>query len=383
MKNENSSPSSVLLRWMCAGEVLTGTGLILLGCLLPTLIINWRLSDARAGLLLAAQFAGSSAGAILITGDYLRSLSRGCWLMLAGALSLALFPNPNLAVLRFFVYGLGLGLIMTAISVLAGRVFPRRRGQVLSWLNAWWGLGAVVCPAIVALWVKAWRPQGLFLMMAGFSILLLFGIHSKSSFAAAERPSLETARTDFPLRPIFMFAILAFLYVGVEACLGGWMMSYVHRLAASAYSLPPIAASLFWIALLCGRATAPVVLRQVSESNLLTGCVIGAFAGVLSLLLNHAPLAILLSAAVAGFTVGPIYPLCLAKVMALARDSPSVKWVFAIAGLGGALLPWLTGKLATANGSLRVGLTIPLFALLIMLLLSFGGNLLSESERAA
>src|ERR1700759_5209221 len=93
----DAASRSALLRWFCLGEFLTGTGLTLLGCILPTLIVAWQLSDVRAGSLLAAQFAGASSGALLVTGNYRASVIRGCWLMIAGALLLAVFANANRA----------------------------------------------------------------------------------------------------------------------------------------------------------------------------------------------------------------------------------------------------------------------------------------------
>jgi FHS family glucose/mannose:H+ symporter-like MFS transporter len=370
MKNEDVSRSR-LLSWLCVGEVLTGTGLTLLGCILPSLTTVWLLSDARAGVLFTAQFAGASLGALLVSGNYLHSFSRGCWLLIAGALSLSLVAKASSAFIFFFVFGLGLGLTMTSISVLAGKLFPERRGSVLSTLNAYWGLGAVVCPAIAAMWTRRWRPENLFLVLAAVSLLVFLATGRGSSVLVSSNQASGLEEPGLPIRSILVFAVLAFLYVGVEACVSGWMVSYVHRLAFSNYSAPSIAASCFWIALLCSRALSPVALRHTSEASLLTISMLCAFASLLCLLISQTLVATMLSAACTGFTLGPIYPLCLAKVLALARDSVHTKWIFAIAGLGGALLPWLTGQLATVNASLRVGLTIPLLALGIMLAIWF------------
>ena len=372
-----------LLHWLYAGELLTGCGTTLLGCILPALISTWHMSDARAGMLFAAQFAGSSFGALLVSHDYFKSLTRGFCLMIAGALAIAVFANANHAFLIFIflVFGLGLGLTMTAISMLASSVFSERRGSVLSLLNAYWGLGAVACPMLATLWIRRGRPETLFVGLAIASSVVLVASRRRSRASLFARTMPASAGTaPLPLRPILSFAVVAFLYVGVEASVSGWMMSYVHRLTVSQYFLPPIAASCFWIALICGRALAPALLRRISEANLLAGSMLAAFVGLLLLLLNRSPLGVVLSVAPAGLALGPIFPLCLAKVLALANDSPSTKWVFATAGLGGALMPWLTGNLSTRGGSLRTGLTIPLFALGTMLVLSVWQMVLERGE---
>jgi fucose permease len=77
----------------------------------------------------------------------------------------------------------------------------------------------------------------------------------------------------------------------------------------------------------------------------------------------------LTSATLSGLMMAPIFPLCLSKVLAITSRPSESKWVFAISGLGGAALPWMTGQIATLRGSLRTGLAVPLVAACIMLVL--------------
>jgi fucose permease len=354
---------------MYVGFVLTGTGTVLLGCILPSLMAKWHLDDAQAGSLFAAQFAGSALGAGLVTHDYFHSILRGYVLLTTSALSLACLTDSPHSFL-FLCFGLGLGLTMTATSMLTGSLFPGRRGAALSSLNACWCLGAVVCPGVVSLWVQTGPVATVFLAF-GFSVALVFLLAGHSTPAPADRASVVSAqeRARSPLLPIAAFTLVGFLYVGVEASVSGWMMAYVRRHASAPDLLPPLAVSCFWIALLCGRAIAPAVLRRISEEQLLNISLLGAFIGVLFLIIDRSPLAIVFTAIVSGLLLGPIYPLCLARILALANDSPRTKWTFGICGFGGALLPWLTGKLSTYRASLSVGLMVPLAALALMILL--------------
>jgi hypothetical protein len=81
-------------------------------------------------------------------------------------------------------------------------------------------------------------------------------------------------------------------------------------------------------------------------------------------------MAIAFFAAFAGLALGPIFPLCLARVLYITSDSPKTKWVFAISGLGGSFFPWMTGQISAYNASLRAGLLVPVFALGAMIILS-------------
>jgi len=112
----------------------------------------------------------------------------------------------------------------------------------------------------------------------------------------------------------------------------------------------------------------------MSEAQLLTYSLLMAFGSILLLLLSHMALAVIVTAALAGLTLAPIFRLCLARVLALMQDLPESKWGFAVSGLGGAVLPWMTGELSAYRGSLRSGLLVAALALAIMIILERAGS---------
>ncbi len=359
------------VRWLRLGFALTGVGTTLLGCVLPILSTSWHLNDSRSGLLFAAQFSGSALGALLVGSDFFASALRGYILLIASAVSIAFFAE-FLLVLRFFSFGLGLGLTMTATSMLIGTTYLNKRGSALSLLNAYWAVGAALCPAITSLWIRRWPPTYLFLSVGVVLAMILTVIAQyRSVFLSAFNAPVGMETMERRLPYLMIFAVLASLYVGVEVSIGGWMMTFVHRMPITSKSwAPPIATSFFWIALLSGRMLAPAVLRRLSEAQLLNLCIAIGFASAVVLLLSHSPAAILFSAAAVGLTLGPIFPLCIAKALAFMHDSPKIKWIFSFSGSGGAVLPWMTGKLSAHTGSLRVGLMVPVFALAAMIILN-------------
>jgi len=360
--------------WLKVGFSLTGIGTTLFGCLLPSLSSVWHLDDRRAGILFAAQFTGSALGALLVGKDFFRSVLRGYSLLTTSA-ALVAFSTGYLRVPMFFAFGLGLGLTMTATSMLIGRTAAGNRGAALSVLNVIWGLGAATSPVIASLWVRRCSPPYLFLLLSAALMMTLL-------LPATRRVLLVDASDQAP-RPlglggdqtrVAMFAVIAFLYVGTEASVSGWMMTYVHRLPLSPNAWPAVATTCFWVGLVSGRALVPGLVRLMSEAQLLTYSLLMAFGSILLLLLSHMALAVIVTAALAGLTLAPIFPLCLARVLALMQDSPESKWVFAVSGLGGAVLPWMTGELSAYRGSLRSGLLVAALALAIMIILERAGS---------
>lgn len=353
-------------------ELITGIGLTLLGSSLPALAALWHLDDARSGRLLLAVFAGSAIGALLVRFPFHRTLAAGMAMIAASMAGLALSGGHGLFLL-FLLFGTGLGLAMTANSVLTGDRYPERRAAMLTLLNFSWSAGAAVSPFAVQLVIHHAGVGGLFWCMtaAGALSTVLALCLSDRRTAAAQEVSRRAfvASVQSGKRVVAFFAIFGLLYCGTEAALGGWVLTYVHRLHFDISAAPPLAASCFWLSLLIGRAIAPAVLLRVREELVLAVALVGAFAGVAALLTLHSLPAVMLSAAVAGLSMAPIFPICVSIFMALTSDAAQTRWMFAIAGLGSATLPWATGQLAARTGSLHTGLLVPLLALGVMLLM--------------
>jgi len=377
LKNEKR-PTAQLIVGLYFGFVLTGIGTTLLGCILPALSGIWNLNDSHSGFLIAAQFTGSSCGALLARSHLYTSLIRGYLLLAVSAVSIALCHGYFAAPL-LFCFGLGLGSAMTSTSMLIARIYSATRGASLSLLNAFWGLGAVLCPPLVTAWEHFRASTSIYLGMAVTAMLplILLGLHHTylTRLPDDSGPSYSLRARISLLVPLGLFA---FLYVGVETSISSWMMTYIHRLPLSSALYAPIATSFFWIALLCGRAAAPAVLRKVSESRLLTISLSVLLASNIMLLLSYTSVMSLTSAALAGLMLAPIFPLCLSRVLAITSRPSESRWIFAISGLGGAVLPWITGQLATARGSLRTGLVVPLLASCVMFFLHLRTNSLPE-----
>jgi MFS transporter, FHS family, glucose/mannose:H+ symporter len=370
-RNSSHYPLGPLLG-IQAIELITGIGLTLLGSGLPALAALWRLDDAGSGRLLLAVFAGSAFGALLVRSPFHRALAAGMAMIATSMAVLALSGGRGLFLL-FLLFGTGLGLAMTANSVLTGDRYPERRAAMLTLLNFSWSAGAAVSPFTVQFVIRHRGVGGLFWSMAaagGLSALLALRLgDTRSSVEQAVSRQASTSQVHSSRGVVAFFAIFALLYCGTEAALSGWVLTYVHRLNFQISAAPPLAASCFWLSLLVGRAIAPAVLLRVREELLLAVALICAFVGVAALLTVHSLAAVMLSAALAGFSMAPVFPICVSIFMALTSDAAQTRWMFAVAGLGSATLPWATGQLSALTDSLHIGLLVPLFALGLMLVM--------------
>jgi fucose permease len=357
-----------------AAFAFTGSALVLLGCILPVISAQWHLGDERLGQLLLTLFAGSACGALLVSRALSRSIVAGLLLTAGSAAALAFWSSGALAL--FFCYGLGLGWSMTAMSLLIGSAFRERSGAALTLLNFFWSAGATVCPLATHAWFRHGTVRGLFLAVAGIAgvlALLLSGalgtLDRSRSFTINGSAAPGASSDEATARPrlLIFFATFAMLYVGVEASLGGWVLSYVHRMDLTRDVFASAAVSCFWLSLLAGRALAPAILLRMLERRFLVWSLLIAWFGILLLLTSGSAGGVLVGASLAGLGLAPVFPLCVSMFLALSGQASRTRWLFAVSGVGGAVMPWLTGHVSARTGSLHAGLLVPLLAVAIML----------------
>lgn len=363
-----------------ASFALSGVITTLLGPLLPVLAARWSLSDAQSGYLFAAQFTGSIAGVCLSSlsmprWGYGRTLVAAFVLISTGAALLE--SGPWLAGLSAaFVYGMGLGLSIPATNLCVSDLFPARRAAALSLLNMAWGVGAVASPGLTALALRANHTPLLLLGLSAASALtaVAFAFFGRTGSALVAQPTTDSdeaaARTGSKAL-LAAAALMFFLYVGTENAVNGWVGTYAKRLTAGGGADWLLAPACFWAALLAGRGLAPFMLRRTPERRLLIAGLLVAGSGIAVILEASTRSGVFLGALVSGLGLAPVFPVTIAALSHVfgRRASRVAGATFAMAGLGGATVPWLVGALSTRTGSLRLALGVPLLCVVAMLVL--------------
>ena len=347
--------------------ILTGVGTALLGAALPAMLSEWHLSDREGGSLLLCAFAGSTLGALLVRGRLQSLAALGIAGTAFATVMLALTGGGMLQPL-FLLYGTGLGVAMTAISLLRSRAVPRADSNLeMNRLNLLWALGACFAPAMALRSLHVVSVRTLFLSQAfalavGAGFLLL---PRKTEIALPANKPLPEARLSHstPVR-LCLFAGAA---VALETAIGGWLTTYTERVAHGV-GVAVWANSAFWVGLLLSRGAHSFRSGRWLESGWVTVAHLASVTLSVVLLVAAPSEAVLPAAALlAGLGLGPLYPLALSIV--LPRYHSNV--IFVATGLGAALLPWITGMLSTASGSLRSGLLAPCATVVILLVAGF------------
>jgi fucose permease len=365
-----AGPSSL---WLGYGFLLSGLGTVLLGPILPQISHDWGLSDQQSGLLLAAKFVGSFLGGVLVPArlrlGFLRGMLLACLGFAVFALSASLLPGA----LALLVAGFGLGQTIASTNILIGRRYSAHTGSAVALFNFFWSLGAVACGLLAAWLFPRFQLRDPLLLFAG--LLLLAGLGGQlfpaPSFAHAPlplAPSGPPAAAALPSGIFLHFALLLFLYGGLETCLTAWLTTYALRATTVHLLGGQSAVVLLWAALTAGRALSSAVLRVLPERLVQRAGLALSAVLIAALVATHSSALLSLDCVLLGLGLAPFFPSTFAILMLRQPSSRNAGLILAVSGLGAALFPWLMGVVSTHTGSLRVAMAVP-FALAVALLL--------------
>jgi hypothetical protein len=208
--------------------------------------------------------------------------------------------------------GVGFGLTVPAVNILAASLFPLNVHSAILVLNALLGLGTVLAPLLAAVFVGlgVWWSLPIFvgvctLGLLAFSLPLPLG-QGREGPGAGARPG----RTPVPAK-FWAFAGFALLLGIAETLNGNWATLYMtHHVGASA-ALASLALTAFWGALTGGRILFAAVAKWLparTTYRLLPFVVAGAFV-MTGLVPEHQPLLGIAAFGMAGLGCSALLPL--------------------------------------------------------------------------
>jgi fucose permease len=377
IENGKGAPGLAARATVHLGFVLAGVVTTLLGPLLPVLIAHWKLTDAQAGLFFSAQYFAALTGSLtlspLLVWRGYRVVMGGGFVLIAVGVTLLVHGNHAMGLVFTAVYGYGLGLILSSVNLWVAEVAREgRAAAALSVVNVAWGAGAIACPALIVFAQKSDLVPQVLLGVGCAAAVLAIALGTMHI-----EPHTERFEDRTPLmigraankKAVILMGSFFFLYVGSESSVGGWTAALAKRMGTSNADLWALAPMFFWGGLMGGRVLAPIVLRHVKEERLLAGGLLVGALGDIALLKVTNFRGVAACGVVIGLSFAAIYPILVASLLRCfgerARRVGSV--MFALASLGGAMMPWFVGFVSTHAGGLRVGLLAPLAGCIVML----------------
>jgi fucose permease len=354
------SPAAVVAS--CVGFVLIGALQALYGPAIPAFRREFGLSPSGAGLGLSAHFVGGVAGVLLF--DRLfgrignrRILGASYLLMAVGAAGFALAPSWPAALTAALLAGLGFGGIDYGLNQLFAVGFGHRSTAMLNILNAHFGVGAILGPALIGV-VGAGHYPAVFLgfALANLPLLLcLKGVQDRAPQPSGTAPGSPGVLGRSLASVLAVFVALYVLHVGVEAGVGGWEPTHLETVGYGA-GVAATATSVYWLMMTVGRfLVAPIALRYSAQAIITVSCAGMTVCLVLASVRELAPYAY----AGVGLFIAPIFPTGLPW---LHRAAPGARragaLVIAASMLGGVAAGPVLGKAIEWSGIRAVPLLL-------------------------
>ena len=372
-KIEVGAPATYRAAMWLSGAALLDIGVYTaaLGPLLQDLARQAGVSLGNTGALFTALFSAAIVST-LVAGWVADRLGRRRPLMAGLALNglalvmLAVAPSWPALLAAAAILGLGDGAVVVCTHVLVAEANRDREASALNVLNVFFGIGAVIGPAMVALARMA--------VSDGAVVLALAGLLQIGYAIALVRVSLPAANVNdqdgqsvvrprlLASRRLWLLAGLLLVYVGIEIGLGAWAFTYGREVAGIDGTAAALLSSGFWCALTLGRlASAPALRRMTPEALLLTGPLVAAVGSLLLVIAGSEPFVLMLGVLLAGFGFGPVWPVTFAlSARAFSSAAGSAGGLLAmISAVGGLSLPWLQGVIiAGAGPTAGIGVTL-------------------------
>ncbi len=221
--------------------------------------------------------------------------------------------------------GIGFGLTVPSLNTFVANFFPSTIDRAVLTLNALLGLGTVLAPVFVAIFIGLGAWAGLPLLVAILvAALLLFSIRLPLQMTVMASTSTG-ARAGLPSR-FWVFAGFALLYGVVETMNGNWASLYMVSDVGATATVATLALTAFWGMVTVGRVLFAAIERAFPEQRTfhLLPFVAALALAIIALIPSGSPGLAILAFALSGLGCSALLPLMIsfgqAKLLAIAAS---------------------------------------------------------------
>src|SRR5271166_5327058 len=328
------------------------------GVIIPQIIRQFGLSMAQAASFQYATMVGIAAAGVLL--GYLadkigrkRSIILGLALFTLNSYLFAIGHAVAFFILLLAVSGCAIGIFKTGALALIGDISnsTRQHTSIMNMVEGFFGVGAIIGPAIVAR-----------LLTAGLSWQWLYVIAALLRYPAMQKVSAEPIdlkRTLSMMKNPYAlgFSLGAFFYVATECAIYVWMPTLLQDYRGPALLIATYAISIFFVLRAAGRFLGAWLLARFNWSAILTLLSLAIFGCFLASMIGGSAVAVY-SLPLTGLFMSVIYPTLNSKGISCFHKSEhgtiaGVILFFTCAGA--ALGPLAMGALSDAFGHARFG----------------------------
>ncbi len=320
---------------------------VLLGCgMVARLITSFASGPLIARFGMGALLLGGSLLALLGVLLIAASAGVGVWWMLF---------------LAIFVTALGGGALDGGLNTFVSAHYSTGR---LNWLHAAFGIGITIGPwmatfIIVSLrgtWEAAYIVSAVPLTLLLALLFITRGrwtAQSQSATAAVNSSQRVSVRETLRVPMVILSMLLFFTYGGAEIGTGQLTNTLFVEQRGIDQGTAGFWIGMFWATFTIGRLLMGVVADRVSNVHLLRWSMIGTVVGAALLWFNPVNEVGFIGLALMGFAFAPMFATLISETphrVGMRYAANTIGFQVGVAGLGGAVLPGITGAIAGQGG---------------------------------
>ncbi len=292
----------------------------LLGTTLPDLSARYRLTPQQNGTIASTQALGLIVASLAV-GPLLDNEGKKVGMVLGLALiALALLLLPRAASFAtitacLWLLGVGGGIIVTGANALASDAGASGRATTLNLLNLFFGLGGMATPFIAANLLKG-DSRRLCSLVTGLVAITLI-VNAVVAMPGPTQGSgfvLSEAAGVLARPPLFLLALLLFLYIACEVGVWNWLVRHLIAQGVPESRALNILSLGFALGLLIGRVVVSQILKTAPAS--MVTLIAAALMAITTFWVLNTTSAATAGIAVflAGLAMAPVFPTVLAMV---------------------------------------------------------------------
>ena len=356
---------------------INGVAGLIISAIMHNILSDFSLGYDKGGFLLSVLSIGNLIASVITTNILFKTgYNRGSVLVSLlvpiAFLILVFTSNYYLLVLIFFFFFFGRGSASNISNTVVNKI---SNGDVskLNLLHSFYAVGAFVAPLLASLFLNrglSWRMLTAFITICAFVMPLNYKLVDLSSVSESKEGTSGNKYGFLKKKEFFISSAILFFYVGAEYAVSGWMVIYLKDTGLMSASLSQIVLSLLWLVIFLGRLLTGYISTRMSTKNILFFSSLGVLLCFVFFMFQTNTGLIIASIFGLGLFLSGIYPTTIADLgKKLSVDDDFMGMILGISGLGGIIMPYLTGVIAEAY-DIYTGMIVILVSMVLMLVLT-------------
>lgn len=362
---------------------VNGMASLMLGAMLPALLVDFDIGYDKGGMLLALQSTGNLIASFLggVIAGHLGRKNSIVLLSSIGVLGfagMAFTKSTTILLGLFFIAGISRGSVSNFNNTIVNEISDGAPGP-LNILHTFFAIGAFMAPFIASWFTKiglGWKYSIGLVALLSCIMVLVFTNMGIDNVKNQNKGKKENKSYDFLKNLNFYISSgILFFYVGVEFAVNGWIVTYLIDSGLMDTSLAQKVLSLLWLVIIFGRLFSAYISKIVNKKTLILASSAGVMIFFTLFILSSSTWAIVPTILGLGFCLSGIFPTTVSNAGEVVKNSDlAMGTLLALGGLGGIVMPYITGEVAENKG-ITGGVVTIIAAIIFMFLFALANKL--------